>query len=60
MRYSALYVETVGKWAVMDGLSGDFALEFFDSEQTAQQVARTEENRWTLLLNSTQPVLAAS
>ncbi|NQV85106.1 MAG: hypothetical protein HQ494_14945 [Rhodospirillales bacterium] len=60
MRYSALYVETVDKWAVVDALSGDFALEFFDTEQAAQQTAHTEENRWTLLINSAYPIEIAS
>ena len=60
MRYSALYVEPVQKWAVVDALSGDFALEFFDTEQAAQLAAKTEENRWTLLLNSAYPADAAS
>jgi 3-methyladenine DNA glycosylase AlkD len=60
MRYSALYVETVHKWAVVDALSGDFALELFDTEKAAQLAAKTEENRWNILLNSTQPARAAS
>ena len=60
MRYSSLYVETVEKWAVVDALSGDFALEFFDSEEAAQQTASTEENRWNLLVNSAYPAKVAS
>jgi hypothetical protein len=60
MRYSALYVETANKWAVADALSGDFALELFDTEKAAKLSAKTEENRWNILLNSTQPARAAS
>ena len=60
MRYSALYVETANKWAVVDALSGDFALELFDTEKAAKLAAKTEEKRWNTLLNSTQPARAAS
>jgi hypothetical protein len=60
MRYSALYVETVHKWAIVDTLSGDFALEFFDTEQAAQRTAETVENRWVILLDGADPSHAAS
>ena len=60
MRYSALYVETVDKWAVVDAMSGDFALELFDTEEAARLAAETEESRWKTLLDSTQLTRAAS
>jgi len=60
MRYSVIYVETVDKWAVVDALSGDFALELFDTEEAAAMAAKTEESRWKILLDSTRPTRAAS
>ena len=60
MRYSALYVETENKWAVIDALSGGFTLEFHDTEQAARLVAATEENRWAILVDSANPVRVAS
>lgn len=49
MRYSAIYVDSVGKWGVIDTLSDDFALEFFDAELDARLSAKFEEYRWNQL-----------
>ena len=35
MRYTAIYVDSVRKWAVIDTLSDDFALDFFATERDA-------------------------
>ena len=58
MRYSALYVDSAGKWAVVDTLSGDFALEMFDTERDARIAAKFEEYRWTRLLADDSPAAA--
>ena len=50
MRYSAIFVDSVDKWAVVDTLSDDFVPAFYDSEQDAEKGARSEENRWTRLV----------
>lgn len=55
MRYTAIYVDSVRKWAVIDTLSDDFALDFFDTERDARVAAGLEENRWSELLADTLP-----
>ncbi len=50
MRYSAIYVDSVDKWAVVDTLSDDFVPVFYDSERDAENAAKSEENRWTRLV----------
>ena len=35
MRYSAIFVDSVDKWAVVDTLSDDFVPAFYDSEPEA-------------------------
>ncbi len=60
MRYSALYVDSVGKWAVVDTLSDGFVLEFHETEKQALNTAKFEENRWDKLLAGALPAAAAS
>ena len=55
MRYRAIYVDSVRKWAVIDTLADDFALDFFDSEKDARVAAGAEENRWSEVLADTLP-----
>ncbi len=50
MRYAAIYVDSVDKWAVVDTLSDDFVPVFYDSERDAGNAAKSEENRWTRLV----------
>jgi len=60
MRYSALYVDSVGKWAVVDALSDGFVLEFFDTEKDARFSAKFEEYRWDRLRADAVPTAAVS
>ncbi len=60
MRYSAIYVDSVGKWAVTDTLSDDFVLVFFDTEQDARLSAKFEEYRWNQIRADALPAAAAS
>ncbi len=60
MRYSAIFVDSVGKWAVVDTLSDDFVPSFYDSERDAENAARSEENRWTRLVASAVVPAAAT
>ena len=60
MRYSAIYVDSVGKWAVIDTLSDDFVLEFFDNEQDARLSAKFEEYRWNQIRADARPAAQAS
>ena len=55
MRYSALYVDSVGKWAVVDTLSDGFVLEFYETKKEAQKAAKLEEQRWDELVAGTLP-----
>ena len=55
MRYSALYVDSVGKWAVVDTLSDGFVLEFHESEKQALKAAKFEETRWEKLVANAIP-----
>lgn len=50
MRYSAIFVDSVDKWAVVDTLSDDFVPVFYDSERDAAKAAKSEESRWTRLV----------
>lgn len=50
MRYSAIFVDSVDKWAVVDTLSDDFVPVFYDSQRDAENAAKSEENRWTRLV----------
>lgn len=59
MRYSTLYLETSGNWAVVDELSCDFALKLFNSEKSALLFAKTEESRWKILIKSFQSLQVA-
>lgn len=47
MRYTTLYADSVGKWAVIDTLSDGSALEFFSTERDAHIAAGFEEFRWS-------------
>ncbi len=59
MRYSAIFVDSVEKWAVVDTLSDDFVPAFYDSELDAENAAKSEENRWTrLVAGAVLPVAA--
>ena len=58
MRYSALYIDSVGKWAVVDTLSDGFVLEFQETEKQALKAARFEENRWDKLVAGAIPAAA--
>ncbi len=58
MRYSALYVDSVGKWAVVDTLSDGFVLEFHESEKQALKAAKFEETRWEKLVANAIPAAA--
>ncbi len=60
MRYSAIYVDSVDQWAVMDTLSDGFVLEFFDTEQDARISANFEEFRWNQLRTDALPTAQAS
>ena len=60
MRYSAIYVDSVGKWAVIDTLSDDFVLEFFETEQDARLSAKFEEYRWNQIRADALPTAQAS
>ena len=55
MRYSALYVDSVGKWAVVDTLSDGFVLEFHENEKQALKAAKFEETRWDKLVAGAIP-----
>ncbi len=55
MRYTAIYVDSVRKWAVIDTLSDDFALDFFATERDARLAAELEENRWSEFLADALP-----
>ncbi len=50
MRYSAIFIDSVEKWAVVDTLSDDFVPAFYDSERDAKNAAESEEKRWTRLV----------
>ncbi len=55
MRYTAIYVDSVRKWAVIDTLSDDFVLDFFATERDARVAAGSEENRWSEILADALP-----
>jgi 3-methyladenine DNA glycosylase AlkD len=55
MRFSAIYVDSMRKWAVIDTLSDNFELEVFDNERDARRAARSEENRWAELFGDELP-----
>jgi hypothetical protein len=46
MRFSAIYVDSMRKWAVIDTLSDNFELEVFENERDARHAARSEEAHW--------------
>ena len=50
MRYSTLYLDSVGKWTVVDTMYDGFALEFFDTERDAYFAAKCAEFRWAQIL----------
>ena len=50
MRYSAIFVDSVDKWAVVDTLSDDFVPAFYDNERDAENAAKSEDNRWNRLV----------
>ncbi len=60
MRYSAIYVDSVDKWGVIDTLSDGFVLEFFDTERDARLSATFEEYRWNRVRADAFPTAAAS
>ncbi len=60
MRYSAIYVDSVGKWGVIDTLSDGFVLEFFDTERDARLCAKFEEYRWNQIRADALPAAQAS
>ncbi len=60
MRYSAIYVDSIGKWGVIDALSDGFVLEFFDSEQDARLAAKFEDYRWNQIRADAFPAAAAA
>lgn len=60
MRYSTLYVDSVGKWTVVDTLHDGFALEFFDTERDAHFAAKFEEFRWSQLMQDAPSSSAAA
>lgn len=60
MRYSAIYVDSVDKWGVIDTLSDGFVLEFFDTERDARLSATFEEYRWNQVRADAFPTAAAS
>ncbi|MFQ5764461.1 MAG: hypothetical protein ACE5GT_05990 [Rhodospirillales bacterium] len=47
MRYSTLYVDSVRRWAVVDGFSGATGLRLFETEAEARAAAAIEERRWS-------------
>ena len=55
MRYTAIYVDSVRKWAVIDTLSDDFALNFFATERDTRLAAGLEETRWSEFLADALP-----
>ncbi len=55
MRFSAIYVDSMRKWAVIDTLSDNFELALFDSERDARGAACSEENRWAELFGDEVP-----
>ncbi len=60
MRYSAIYVDSVGQWGVIDTLSDGFVLELFDTEQDARLSAKFEEYRWNQVRADALPAAVAS
>lgn len=46
MRFSAIYVDSMRKWAVIDTLSDNFELDVYESETDAKRAASNEEARW--------------
>jgi len=60
MRYAAIYVDSVGQWAVVDTLSDGFALALFDTEDAARDAARAEERRWVKVVATSGAAVAAS
>ena len=60
MRYSAIYVDSVGQWGVIDALSDGFVLEFFDTEKDARLSAKFEEYRWNQVRADALPVAKVS
>jgi len=58
MRFSAIYVDSMRKWAVIDTLSDNFQLEVFDNEGDARLAARSEEARWAELFGDEIPATA--
>ena len=49
MRFTAIYVDSMKKWAVIDTLSDNFQLAVYDNEASARRAATREENRWAHL-----------
>lgn len=49
MRFSAIYVDSMRKWAVIDTLSDNFAVAMFDDRRAAQSAAEAEEDHWAEL-----------
>jgi hypothetical protein len=49
MRFSAIYVDSMRKWAVIDTLSDNFQLDVYEREVDARHAARREEARWAEL-----------
>jgi len=60
MRYSTIYVDSIGKWAVVDTLSDGSVLNFHGSEKEACQAADLEESRWDKLVAGAFPSAAAA
>ena len=58
MRFSAIYVDSMRKWAVIDTLSDNFQLAVYDREDDARRAARSEETRWAELFGDEAPAIA--
>lgn len=49
MRFSAIYVTSMRKWAVIDTVYDNFELAVFENERDARRAAWSEETRWAEL-----------
>lgn len=58
MRFSAIYVDSMRKWAVIDTLSDNFQLAVYDREGDARRAARSEEARWAELFGDEAAAIA--
>ena len=58
MRFSAIYVDSMRKWAVIDTLSDNFQLAVYDCEGDARLAAGNEEARWAELFGDEAAITA--